>query len=43
LRKKTEKYRFFLFDLRKSRPYNPRPRCFVSSGNEVVLPVDLMT
>jgi hypothetical protein len=38
--KKSRKYRFFLFDLRKSRPYNPRPRCFASDGYEVVLPVE---
>jgi len=39
--KKRRKSRIFLFDLRKSPPYNPRPRCFAAHGYEVVLPVDL--
>jgi len=39
--KKSPKSRIFLFDLRKSPPYNPRPRCFAAKGYEVVLPVDL--
>jgi hypothetical protein len=38
--KKSRKTRLFSFDLRKSRPYNPRPRCFAAIGSEVVLPFD---
>jgi len=38
-RKKSRKSRIFLFDLRKSPPYNPRPRCFAAKGFDVVLPL----
>jgi hypothetical protein len=41
--KKRRKTRIFPFDLGKSPPYNPRPRCFAATGYEVVLPVDFMT
>ena len=38
--KKSRKTRIFVFDLRKSPPYNPRPRCFAANGFEVVFTVD---
>ena len=39
-RKKSPKTRLLLFDLGKSPPYNPRPRCFAATGFGVVFPVD---
>jgi hypothetical protein len=38
--KKKQKTWRFLFDLGKSPPYNPRPRCFAAPGPEVVFTVD---
>jgi hypothetical protein len=40
-RKKSRKSRLFLFDLRKSRPYNPRPRCFAALAAELCFPLIL--
>ena len=39
-RKKSPKTRLLQFDLGKSPPYNPRPRCFAATGFGVVFPVD---